>query len=282
MVLLWMSLRIFLLGFERIVGKIITRNTSSIVSSWAFFSFSLLVLLPFSTQLSFQILKFSLISGIIYSFSFFLYMYALSKEDISVVAPLYNINAIFLVFIANIFLDEKITFYKILGSLMMIYGVSYLKRSNNLLFSYLNIFKSKGALAMIFSSLLMAFGRTVDGMLTKQKNLDQLGYSIGVYFVMSVNFFLASLIKEKGLRKHRKIVENRWLLLIFGGICNAYAYVALLKAFKYIDISIAEPLSMISVFVSILFAYLIFKEKVKLRIIGTIFLVLGTFILYRG
>jgi transporter family protein len=164
----------------------------------------------------------------------------------------------------------------------MIYGVSYLKRSNNLLFSYLNIFKSKGALAMIFSSLLMAFGRTVDGMLTKQKNLDQLGYSIGVYFVMSVNFFLASLIKEKGLRKHRKIVENRWLLLIFGGICNAYAYVALLKAFKYIDISIAEPLSMISVFVSILFAYLIFKEKVKLRIIGTIFLVLGTFILYRG
>jgi len=282
MVFLWLTLRIFLLGFERIIGKIITRHTSSIVSSWAFFSFSLLVLLPFCTRLSFQILRFSLISGMIYSFSFFLYMYALSNEDISVVAPLYNINAIFLVFIANIFLNEKITLYKILGSLMMIYGVSYLKKSNNIVFSYLNILKSKGALAMIFSSLFIAFGRTIDGILTKQRNLDQLGYSIGVYTVMSINFFVASLIKEKGLKKHIEIVKNKWLFLIFGGICNAYAYIALLNAFKYIDISIAEPLSMISVFVSILFAYLIFREKVKLRIIGTVFLVLGVFILYCG
>ncbi|MDN5324572.1 MAG: bacterial/archaeal transporter family protein [Thermosipho sp. (in: thermotogales)] len=282
MVFLWMSIRIFLLGLERILGKIITRQTSSLISSWAFFGFSLLVLLPFSSRMNFQIFKFSLISGVIYSISFFLYMYSLSVEDVSVVAPLYNINAIFLIFIANIFLNEKITIYKILGSLMMIYGVSYLKKSNNILSSYLNILKSKGALAMIFSSLLIAVGRTVDGVFTKQKHFDQLGYSIGVYLIMSFNFFIVSFIKERGFKTHIEIVKHKWMFLIFGGICNAYAYVALLKVFKYIDVSIAEPLSMISVFVSILFAYLIFKERVKLRIIGTFFLIFGAFILYLG
>lgn len=95
MVFLWMTIRIFLLGLERILGKIITRQTSSLISSWAFFGFSLLVLLPFSSRMNFQIFKFSFISGVIYSISFFLYMYSLSVEDVSVVAPLYNINAIF-------------------------------------------------------------------------------------------------------------------------------------------------------------------------------------------
>ncbi|WP_232617894.1 EamA family transporter [Thermosipho africanus] len=57
-------------------------------------------------------------------------MYALSKEDVSVVAPLYNINAIFLIFISFLFLSEKITIQKIVGSILMIYGVSYLKKKN--------------------------------------------------------------------------------------------------------------------------------------------------------
>lgn len=91
----WITFRIVLLGFERIFGKIITRKTSPILSAWGFFSFSTLTLLPFLGKVNFNIIKVSVFSGTIYALSFFLYMYALKYEDVSVVAPLYNVNAIF-------------------------------------------------------------------------------------------------------------------------------------------------------------------------------------------
>ena len=125
---LWVSLRILLLGYERIAGKKIGENNSSILSAWGFFSFSLLSMLPFVYLLSFDIIKIAFISGSIYSFSFFLYMYALSHEDISVIAPLYNVNAVFLIFLAYFTLNEPITFSKIVGSTLMIYGISFFEK----------------------------------------------------------------------------------------------------------------------------------------------------------
>ncbi|MBO8160392.1 MAG: EamA family transporter [Thermosipho sp. (in: Bacteria)] len=282
MVFLWMSLRILFLGFERIVGKEITKGSSALLSSWGFFGFALLSLSPFATRLSVDILKISLISGSIYSVSFFLYIYALSKEEVSVVAPLYNINAIFLIFITAIFLGEKITIYKLVGSFMMIYGVSYLKKSKNFVKSYKSILNSPGAVSMIFSSLLMAVGRTVDGFLTKQEKYDQVGYSVAIYLVMTVYFFLVSFFREKSFKSYFKFVGKKWKLLILGGICNAYAYVALLNAFKFIDVSIAEPISMVSALISIIFAYFFFNERIKLRFVGTLFLIFGAFIIYNG
>ncbi|SHH15106.1 DMT family transporter [Thermosipho atlanticus] len=278
---LWISLRILLLSFERITGKKIVENQSVITASWGFFSFSLLTLLPFLNKVNLDIIKVSFISGTIYFFSFFLYMYALSNEDVSVVAPLYNINAIFLIFVAFIFLSEKVTVNKLLGSIMMVYGVSYLKKSGSFMKSYVNILKSKGAFAMIISSMLIAVGRTVDGFLTIHRYYDPIGYSIGVYLTMTLYFFIASFIKEKSIKNYVVFIKNKWMYLIGGGFCNAYAYIFLLKAFKYIDVSIAEPLSMVSALVSIIFVYIFFKEKIKLRFIGTVFLILGAFVIYR-
>lgn len=276
--MMWITIRIILLGFERIFGKILTKNSSPIISAWGFFGFSTLMFLPFINYLNFDIIKVSLISGTIYSFSFFLYMYALSKEDVSVVAPLYNINAIFLIFISFLFLSEKITIQKIVGSILMIYGVSYLKKEKSISGSYKNILKSKGALAMIISSLLMAIGRVVDGFLTTSFN--KLGYSLGVYLIITIYFFTVSLLSHKNVKVHIDYTKKNIIYLLLGGFCNAYAYFALLMAFKYMDVSIAEPVSMISALVSVIFSYIFFKEKIKVRIFGTILLISGAFVIY--
>jgi transporter family protein len=68
--------------------------------------------------------------------------------------------------------------------------------------------------------------------------------------------------------------------MLAGGFTNAYSYIALLNAFKYIDVSIAEPVSMVSSLVTAFFAKYIFKEKVSLRVIGTIILIAGAFVIY--
>lgn len=160
----------------------------------------------------------------------------------------------------------------------MIYGVSYLKKDVNLKLSYKNLLKSKGAISMIISSFLMAIGRTIDGFLTK--SFDKLGYSLGVYLVISVYFFLISFFKNRNLRIYVQIVKSKIIALVFGGVCNAYAYFALLMAFKKIDVSIAEPISMLSSLVSILVARFIFKENIKLRFFGATILISGAFIIY--
>ncbi|QTA37944.1 EamA family transporter [Thermosipho ferrireducens] len=277
----WISLRILLLGYERIAGKKIGEKNSSILSAWGFFGFSLLSMLPFIGFVNWDIIKVSFISGSIYSFSFFLYMYALTHEDISVVAPLYNINTIFLIFGAYFTLNEPMNFSKFFGSILMIYGVSFLKKSNKIYKSYVNVLKSKGALSMIVSSILIAVGRIVDGFLTKEQGYNPIGYSVGVYFVMTIYFFVSSVLYERGIKHHIILVKDKLLYLILGGFCNAYAYIALLKAFRYIDISVAEPLSMLSAVVSILFARVFYKEAIKIRLVGTAILISGAFIIYQ-
>jgi transporter family protein len=276
MVYLWLIIRITLLGYERIAGKKITSHEDEILSSWAFFFFSFLAFFPFFNHITF--ISYSIFSGTIYTISFFLYVYALANEDTSVIAPLYNMNVVFLIITTAIFLNEKITITKILGSLLMIYGVSFLKKDNNLKMSYINILKSKGAIAMLVSSGLMAIGRTIDGYIIR--NVDSLSYSISIYLIVSIYFFIVTLIKYKSIKPHIRIIKNKISPLVSGGISNAYSYIALLNMFKYIDVSVAEPVSMSSALITAFFAKFIFKEKVAIRVLGTILLILGAFVIY--
>ncbi len=272
--------RIFLLGYERIAGKQISENEDTFVASWAFFTFSLLMLLPLYWYITPNTIRSALISGSIYSLSFFLYTYALSHEDASVVAPLYNINIFFLLLITFLFLGEKITLAKTVGSIFMVYGISYLKKGATFVSSYKNIFKNKGSAAMIAASILLALGRTADGYFSR--SINSLGYSVSIYIVVSLYLFLASMIKHRGLKKHFDIIKRKKYYLIGGGIANAYSYLALLMLFKYIDVNVAVPLSMLSSIVTAILAYFIFKEKIALRLVGIGFLIFGSFLIYAG
>jgi transporter family protein len=273
-----LSLRIFLLGYERIAGKQISQGEDTLIASWAFFTFSLLLFFPFYGYITLESLKLSLLSGIIYTLSFFLYTYALANEDASVVAPLYNVNIFFLLIITFLFLHESVGIKKILGSFLMVYGVSYLKKDKSLFISYKNIFKSKGSFAMIGSSLLLAVGRTFDGYFGSK--INTISYSVSIYVVVSFSLLFVSLIKEHSIKKHIDIIKRKKFYLLGGGVANAYSYLALLVMFKYVDVNVAVPLSMLSSIVTAFLAYLIFKEKIALRLVGIFLLIAGSFLMY--
>uniref|UniRef100_A0A7C5U635 EamA/RhaT family transporter n=1 Tax=Fervidobacterium nodosum TaxID=2424 RepID=A0A7C5U635_9BACT len=276
--MLWMGLRILLLGYERIAGSKISKDSPTFVAAWGFFFFSFLSFFPFFNTLTLDIIIKSLLSGTIYSFSFSLYTYALGHEDTSVVAPLYNLNAIFLMILSALFLDEPFTYKKFIGALLMIYGVSFLKKGSTVFLSYKNLLKSKGSVAMLTSSLLMAFGRIIDRKITQ--NVSPMGYSVGIYLVISAYIFMYGLINKNKINDYVKIVKEKATYLVLGGICNAYSYVALLNAFDYFGVSVAEPLSMLSVFVTMLFAKIFLKEKIGLRLIAAILLFTGAIMIY--
>lgn len=278
--LLWIALRILLLGYERIAGARISKGSPTLVAAWGFFFFSFLAFLPFLSTITVKVLLLSMASGSIYSASFSLYTYALAHEETSVVAPLYNLNSIFLVILSALMLRERLSISKVLGAVMMIYGVSFLKKGENLRRSYLNLLRSRGATAMLSSSLLMAFGRVVDRNLTL--NIPPLDYAVGVYLVISLYLLVFGILRHHGARDYGQLVRQKFFHLVLGGVCNAYSYVALLNAFNYFEVSVAEPLSMLSVFVTMLFAKLILRERLGMRIVSGVIMLLGSFLIFRS
>jgi transporter family protein len=60
---------------------------------------------------------------------------------------------------------------------------------------------------------------------------------------------------------------------------NAYSYLFLVIAFTKIDVSVAEPASMLSMIITVILAHFVFGEKILDRIVGVIIMIVGAWML---
>ena len=279
-IILFMTGRIFLLGYERVSFKKAGEGQDSLVSTLLLFgiagilSLPLLIFYPFPPM----VLLMASISAIIYTFAFIIYVYVLSNYEISLVTPLYNFNVLFLLLLSIVFLDETFSWFKLAGIILLIYGVSFLDKKQNLGKSIIAIFKNRGCLLMSLMSLLLAIGRIFDTHFVRT-GYNPAAYSIAEYTMISV--YLSIIILFKHLIKHNvpspiKIFKKRPKYFILGAFANGYSYIFLLAVLNFMDVSIAEPLSMLSVIVSILLSAWMFREKIKQRLVGAIIMFIGT------
>lgn len=271
-------LRIFILGYERIVFKQAGENQNTIIATfWLFFLAAVfqIPLLFFFSWTGMDILK-AAPSAFIYTITFSLYVYALSHFEVSLITPFYNFNVFFLLVLSIIFLDEQFYWFKLGGIFLLFYGTTYLNKQNNLWESFKAVYKNRGCQLMIISSLLMAVGRVVDR--TMIETTPPAIYSFALYFLMGVYLFLYLLLRKR-VKETWHVFRERSKPFLLGGITNAYSYLFLLIAFLEIEVTVAEPISMLSVIVSILLSSLVFKEQIKQRLVGGVFMVLGAILL---
>jgi len=274
--------RIFLIGVERIIIKGLSEKDNNIIVTFLFFFLAIFFFLPFiifsKKPDNYSFLKVVLITSIIYTNSFILYVKSISISEVSLVTPLYNFNIFFLVILTAIFLDEKITFLKITGLILLIYGSSFLTRRESLFLSIKTLLKNRGSQIMIISSLLIAIGRTIDGSITKM-GVSPLFYAFFLYLFITIILFFIILFKRK-LKETFLLLKKKTFLSISAGFTNAYSYLFLLIAFKNIDVSIAEPSTMLGTIITLIFSRLIFKEEIKYRFIGALIMILGTYLIF--
>jgi transporter family protein len=270
--------RILLLGYERIVFKQAGQDQDTLASTfWLFFLAALLQLpLLFFFPWTWNDFLRAAPSALIYTITFSLYVYALTHYEVSLITPLYNFNVFFLLLLFVIFRGEPFYWFKLIGIGFLFYGTTYLNKQQNLIASFKAIFSNRGCQMMIISSFLMAIGRLLDRNMIEQT--DPAIYSFALYFLMGVYLILILIIRKKVTRTWKTFYNNPKPFLL-GGFTNAYSYLFLLIAFLAIDVSIAEPLSMLSVIVSILLSAWIFHEKVRQRLVGAIFMVIGAILL---
>ncbi|MDD2714957.1 MAG: DMT family transporter [Candidatus Wallbacteria bacterium] len=273
--------RILLLGWERIVVKSLGEKADSRVVAFHFFGIATLLMLPFvfftARPSDYYFLIRVCISSLVYSASFSLYVKSLSMADASLVSPLYNFNVFFLLILTTVFLGESLTIYKIAGMSLLVYGASFLSRQRNLLLSLGALFKNRACLMMIVSSCLIAVGRTIDG--DTVKSVSPLIYATCLYAGISLVLFLVVVISGRRSEIISLVRENPWTVLAAGAI-NSYSYLFLLISFTRIDVSVAEPSSMLSMVVTVFLARLIFREEIRERLIGVIIMIIGAWVLF--
>jgi transporter family protein len=272
--------RIVLVGYERIVVKQLGQQSNSQGAAFLFFAVATLFFLPFllfvELPSNYGFLLLVTLGSFTYAIAFVLYVESLSTGEASLVSPLYNFNVLFLLILTAILLGEPITAFKIVGILLLILGASLLNQERNLLRSLGTLFKDRACLLMILCSILMAIGRTIDGFVVQ--DVPPMLYAFCIYTGISL-FLLIYLLLTKKTGKMLSLLRSRPKVAVAAGAVNAYAYVLLLFAFTQIDVSVAEPISMLGMIVTVILARLILKERVGRRLVAVIVMIAGAWLL---
>jgi bacterial/archaeal transporter family protein len=276
-----------MLGTERITLKYLHSFKSIPVASMFFLIASIFLLPVFFTlspnelRLNSSELFLILLSSTLYSIGFFSYVKAISVGDTSLVAPLYNSSLLWLLFLGYFILGDNVTLIRIFGGLLMFLGFFFLF-PGSLKNKFLALVNSSASKYMIVGSIFVSLGRTIDAFTTGEVNpyinVNQSYYAFLINFVVGLMLLMATFT----FRQQNDLVNllvQKPRIIVFAGFLNGWAYLCLLWAIKYLQVSVAEPASLLSVFVTAFFAKHILKENVEQRLPGMIIMVIGAIFL---
>lgn len=267
--------RIILLGAERLIVKGLGSDGDNVDGVFVFFGLGALFLLPFAIGENpgdYSFVFFALSSGLIYSLANIFYFKSLNMGEVSLVTPIGNLNIFFLFILSVIFLRERFTLYKVLGIILIFYGTSTLKKEGNFLKSMQAILKDKSCLYMLIYSFLVASGRIIDK--SAGSRVSPMLYSFSVYAFVALIMFIY-LAFNRRINDILLLIKKKPLYSVASGFTNAFTYLFLLIAIETIEVSVAEPLSMLSTIVSVALGALILKENVQSRLMGIILTMAG-------
>ena len=224
------------------------------------------------SQISTRTLIFLILSGIATGASWLCYFKALQVGDINKVTPIDKSSTILTMLMAFILLGEEITFIKG-GSMILIGTGTYLmitKKENVHIEKKNNIWLLFALGSAIFASLTSILGKV--GI----ENVDStLGTAIRTIVVLIMAWIVVFVTKKQNTVKH--IDKNSWLFLILSGVATGGSWLCYYKALQTGPASVVVPIDKLSILVTIVFSYIVFKEKLnKKSALGLLLIVIGT------
>ncbi|MGL5964955.1 MAG: EamA family transporter [Fusobacteriaceae bacterium] len=279
-------LRVILIAFEKIFVKKLGNNSqndlfSNVAASFLFFFMGALVLIPFGVVNLYKVDSFGFllpcyISSLIYAVAFTGYVISISTGEVSLVSSIFSLNLAVLLLTTYFFVGEPITIPKILGIFVMTFGLFMIKGISNIKSNFKYFFTDYSSKWMILCVILQSIGKTVDKFFSL-KTVPEV-YASCLFIFISLNIFIFLLIKNK-FELVKNVYREKKIQSFFSGASNSTSYLCLLFAIKKIDISIVEPLTQLSLIVTIILSNLFFKEKIKEKIPGALVILLGAWII---
>ena len=273
-------------ALRNVSGKMGLKDMDEYLVTWAFGFFALPFLVFPYLFISIPSLGnqywIALISdGILNVIATILQLKAMKHSDLSLVIPLTSFTPLFLLIMAPLILGQYPTFLGIIGVILIVIGSYILNIKRRILTTqrknsdYLDPFKAmvkeKGPKLMLIAAFLLSITSSIDKI--GISNSSPLFWAVSVHVFTSVT--LAPVLIHE-FHNHTKLTGMDIKLLFAVGIFSALSLVTQYIAITALLVPYVIAIKRTSAIISVLFGYLIFKEKgIKGRLAGSVVMVIG-------
>lgn len=252
----------------------------NLAATFLFFIFGAFFLMPMAFFIPVKDLMFLFpcyASSLLYTVYSYSYVTSLATGETSLVTPIYGLNGLILVSFSFLFLSEPFTFTKSIGIILMIVGVSFLKNIHNPFYSLKYILTDIPSRLMFLAIITQSLGRIIDKYFLP--NVHPITYATVLYLFIAFNL-LAILMFRRKTHMVLTVFHQKPKLSIISGFTNGFSYLFLLYAILRIDLSIAEPLTNLSLILTLFFSASFFKENILEKLPGSVLILAGGWFLY--
>ena len=224
------------------------------------------------TEVSGKTLLFLCASGVTTGISWICYFHALQIGNVNVVVPIDKSSVVLTILLGVIFLGESMNLLKAVcvvsiaaGTYLMIEKKENVGQST----------KKKGAIFYAFMSAIFASLTALLSKIGITGIESNLGTAIRTIVVLIMAWIIVFM---KGSQKDiKKITQKSWTFIVLSGIATGLSWLCYYRALQDGPISVVLPIDKLSTLVSIVFAYIVFKEKLTRKSgIGLALIVAGT------
>ena len=266
-------------GLTAILAKCGIKNTDSNVAT----ALRTIVVLIFSwimvfvvgaqdglSSISNKTLIFLVLSGIATGASWLCYFRALQIGDVNKVTPIDKTSTILTMLLAFIFLGEGITLIKFAAMVLIGIGTYMMiqkKQTESVTVESKKwFFYAVGS--AVFASLTSILGKV--GIENVNSNL---GTAIRNIVVLVMAWIVVFVTKKQNTIKD--IDKKSWVFLILSGIATGSSWLCYYRALQTGPASVVVPIDKLSILVTIIFSYFVFKEKLTAKSGIGLFLIVG-------
>lgn len=226
-------------------------------------------------DISSKSLFYLILSGLTTGASWIFYFRALQLGNVNVVVPIDKSSTIITMLFAIILLGEPVTVPKIISMALIGIGTyMMIQRQDAKQSADKNrIWIWYAGLSAFFAAITAILGKVgIEGV---DSNLGTAIRTIVVLIMAWLIVFITR--KQDGIKK---IDKKSWIFITLSGLATGMSWLLYFKALQEGQASIVVPIDKLSILVTIIFAYFVFKEKLSMQaFIGLILLIGGTLML---
>lgn len=271
----------FFAGITAVLAKIGIENVNSTLAT----ALRTVVVLAFSwlmvfvvgsqggiAQISGTTLLFLILSGLSTGASWLCYFKALQLGDVNKVAPIDKSSTVLTILLAFIFLGEPVSIPQALGVVGIGVGTLLMiaKKEVEDGKPHSKAWLVYAFLSAVFASLTSIFGKI--GVENVESNLGTAIRTIVVLAMAWVMVFVTG--EQKGIRS---IGKKSWVFLFLSGITTGLSWLCYYRALQDGPASVVVPIDKLSILVTIVFSWIVLKEKLTPKAaVGLVLILAGT------
>lgn len=223
-------------------------------------------------QISGTTLLFLILSGLSTGASWLCYFKALQLGDVNKVAPIDKSSTVLTILLAFIFLGEPVSIPQALGVVGIGVGTLLMiaKKEVEDDKPHSKAWLVYAFLSAVFASLTSIFGKI--GVENVESNLGTAIRTIVVLVMAWVMVFVTG--EQKGIRS---IGKKSWVFLFLSGITTGLSWLCYYRALQDGPASVVVPIDKLSILVTIVFSWIVLKEKLTPKAaVGLVLILAGT------